>query len=124
MSDFVSIANIAPILAGQTILPTIVMWNRLEGRPRRKDFDRALRAEVRDALWFLTKQWQVGDFRGDDGGPPFYARLLAEIEPLKSFEPAVGDPVPLDDSLPLETKVEQRPIVFATTEDARALHLP
>lgn len=123
MSDFVAIANIAPILARQTILPTIVMWNRLEGRPRRKDFDRALRAEVRDALWFLTKQWQVGEFRGDDAGSPVYARLLAEIEALKSFEPAVGDPVPLDDSLPLETKVEQRPIVFDTLEDARALDL-
>lgn len=123
MSDFVAIANIAPILARETILPTIVMWNRLEGRPRRKDFDRALRAEVRDALWFLTKQWQVGEFRGDDAGSPVYARLLAEIEALKSFEPAVGDPVPLDDSLPLETKVEQRPIVFATREDSRALDL-
>jgi len=123
MSDFVAIANIAPILARQTILPTVVLWNRLEGRPRRKDFDRALRAEVRDALWFLTKQWQVGEFRGDDAGSPVYARLLAEIEALKSFEPAVGDPVPLDDSLPLETKVEQRPIVFSTREDTRALDL-
>ena len=42
------------------------MWNRLEGRPRQHDFDRALKAEVRDALWMLTKQWQMGELTGDD----------------------------------------------------------
>ena len=48
--------------------PTVTVWNRLEGRPRTRDFDRALRAEVRDALWMLTRQWQLGEFRGDDAG--------------------------------------------------------
>ena len=40
----------------------------------RDDFDRALRAEVRDALWMLTRQWQLGEFRGDDAGSPVLAR--------------------------------------------------
>jgi hypothetical protein len=123
MIDFVAVPDIQPILARQLILPTVVLWNRLEGRPRRKDFDRALRAEVRDALWFLTKQWQVGEFRGDDAGSPVYARLLAQVEALKSFQSATGDPVPFDDSVPLETRVEQRPIVFSTKEHLRALDL-
>lgn len=123
MTPFVALAEIQPVLARQTLLPTIVMWNRLEGRPRRKDFDRALRAEVRDALWMLTKQWQVGEFRGDDAGSPVYVRLLAQVEALKNFQPATGDPAILDDSLPLETKVEQRPIVFATKEHLLALDL-
>ena len=48
----------------ERLIPTITMWNRLEGRPRRHDFDRALKAEVRDALWMLTKQWQMGEFTG------------------------------------------------------------
>ena len=30
--------------------------------------DRALRAEVRDPLWMLTRQWQMGEFQGDDAG--------------------------------------------------------
>ena len=50
--------------------PTITMWNRLEGRPRKDDFDRALKAEIRDPLWMLTKQWQMGEFLGDDAGSP------------------------------------------------------
>lgn len=39
-------------------VPAVTRWNRLEGRPRAHDFDRALKAEVRDALWMLAKQWQ------------------------------------------------------------------
>ena len=27
-------------------IPTVVMWNRLEGRPRTHNFDKALKAEV------------------------------------------------------------------------------
>ena len=123
MIDFVALPNIQPILARELILPTVVMWNRLEGRPRRKDFDRALRAEVRDALWMLTRQWQVGEFRGDDAGSPVYARLLAQVEALKSFQSATGAPVPFDDSIPLETRVEERPIVFSTREHLAALDL-
>ena len=44
--------------------PTSMTWNRLEARPRTNSLDRALRAEVRDPLWMLTKQWQMGEFRG------------------------------------------------------------
>ncbi|MFJ7589002.1 hypothetical protein ACIQZO_16780 [Streptomyces sp. NPDC097617] len=50
--------------------PTVGLWNRLEGRPRTTDFDRALRVEVRDPLWMLTRQWQLGEFRGEDCGSP------------------------------------------------------
>jgi len=52
----------------ELLFPTITVWNRLEGRPRRADFDRALKAEVRDPLWMLTKQWQLGEFKADDAG--------------------------------------------------------
>ncbi|GAA3169596.1 hypothetical protein [Nonomuraea salmonea] len=48
--------------------PTVGLWNRIEGRPRTAAFDRALRAEVRDPLWLLTRQWQLGEFRGSDAG--------------------------------------------------------
>ena len=48
------------------LYPTVTVWNRLEGRPRTRDFERALQAEVRDALWMLSRQWQLGEFAGDD----------------------------------------------------------
>ncbi len=43
--------------------PTIVTWNRLEGRPRTENFTRNLSAEVRDPLWMLARQWQLGEFK-------------------------------------------------------------
>ena len=52
----------------QRLFPTVTTWNRLEARPRTPNFDRALRAEMRDPLWMLTKQWQMGEFRGSDAG--------------------------------------------------------
>ena len=55
-----SLDNLSQVLATRQ-LPTITLFNRLEGRPRTRTFDRALRAEVRDALWMLTRQWQLGE---------------------------------------------------------------
>src|SRR5207253_9879904 len=54
--------------------PRVRGWNRLEGRPRSADFARSLRAAVRDPIWFLTRQWQYGEFEGDDAGSPIDAR--------------------------------------------------
>ena len=56
-------------------VPAITAYNRLEGRPRTVDFTRSLRAEVRDALWFLTRQWQLGELAG--GGRRFADRRAA-----------------------------------------------
>ena len=94
----------------QRLIPTITTWNRLEGRPRSQSFERALQAEVRDALWMLTKQWQMGEFRGSDAGSPVFARLLMQTTRLTKYQPAGGKPEIFDSATPLETKVERRPI--------------
>jgi hypothetical protein len=60
----------------------VTTWNRLEGRPRTLDLERALRAEVRDPLWMLTKQWQMGEFRGSDAGSPISAKAAVETTRL------------------------------------------
>jgi hypothetical protein len=109
MPDPFVIGDIAAVLAERQ-LPAVTVYNRLEGRPRTREFDRALRAEVRDALWMLTRQWQVGEFHGDDAGSPVLARLqLAERE-LTGYRPRDGAPEPFDDTLPLEARVERRPL--------------
>ena len=67
---------LAESLASQR-LPAIRRWNRLEGRPRSKDFDQAVRAEVRDPLWNLSKQWQVGEFNGEGRGSAMFGAITA-----------------------------------------------
>lgn len=90
--------------------PTITVFNRLEGRPRTRSFEGALRAEVRDPLWMLTRQWQVGEFQGDDAGSPFLAKLQLERTVLTKYRPREAGPQPFDDALPLEARVERRPV--------------
>ena len=48
-------------------LPRVIAFNRLEARPRTLDFTRSLRAEIRDPLWLLTRQWQFVGFEADLG---------------------------------------------------------
>ena len=92
--------------------PTITTYNRLEGRPRTASFDRSLKAEVRDALWMLTRQWQMGEFKGDDAGSPVFTRIKIDTTRLYKYRPD-GHPVePFDQNTPLETRVERRPIPF------------
>jgi hypothetical protein len=105
------IANIEQTLL-QRQLPTITLWNRLEGRPRTHDFHRALKAEVRDALWMLTRQWQVGEFQGDDAGSPIFAKIHMQMSRFDAYQASTHTPQPFDYDLPLEAQVEQRPIAF------------
>src|SRR5574338_572287 len=90
--------------------PAITRWNRLEGRPRTHTFDRALKAEVRDALWMLSKQWQMGEFKGDDAGSPVLARVCLDVMTIDRFQANEGPVEPLLPVEPLEAKVERRPL--------------
>lgn len=105
------IAEMAPAIR-ETLFPTISSWNRLEGRPRTANFDRALRAEVRDALWMLTKQWQMGEFDGDDAGSPVFAKLSVETTQLDQYRAAQHAVQDFEENIPLEAKVEQRRLPF------------
>jgi hypothetical protein len=92
-------------------VPLIRGWNRPEGRPRSDDFSRSLKAEVRDPLWFLTRQWQFGEFEGHDAGSPIDARIAYQASPLNGY--AVGDQtLPYDATMPLEVRVEREGIPF------------
>jgi hypothetical protein len=109
MPSSFQVGDIRAALAERTF-PTVTVWNRLEGRPRTTSFERALKAEVRDALWMLTKQWQLGEFRGSDAGSPVFAKLQLATTRLTKYRPDDKATEPLADDVPLEAKVERRPI--------------
>ena len=90
----------------------MVLWNRLEGRPRTKNFTRALRAEIRDPLWMLCKQWQTGEFKGDDAGSPIFAKAHMATTELTKYQPGDAAVQDFDRSAPLEAIVEQRPFPY------------
>jgi hypothetical protein len=95
-------------------LPILHGWNRLEGRPRITDFERSLRAEVRDPLWFLTRQWQFGEFQGEDAASPIDVALGVRSAPLATLR--IGtDVAAYDPDVPIETRVEREPAPFELT---------
>jgi hypothetical protein len=93
-------------------IPSITTWTRLEPLPREGSMARSLQAQVRDPLWFLTRQWQVGEFLGDDAGSPVQATLGLEQRGLTTYRPGLDDSstMPLDSKLPIEVHVEREPV--------------
>lgn len=45
-------------------------WNRLEGSPYKEDDVSPYEFRVRDPLWMLSRQWQMGNFEAEDNGSP------------------------------------------------------
>jgi hypothetical protein len=91
-------------------VPTAVLWNRLEGRPRSNDLSRPMRAEVRDPLWMLARQWQFGEFEGEDAGLPIGARLETELQSVTTMTLRDRPMTVYDGSTPLETVVERHAV--------------
>lgn len=97
------------IIAKEPFKPVLKGWNRLEGRPRQKDFARSLRAEVRDPLWMLTRQWQFGEFKGEDAGSPIDA--FASVRQTMVNRYIVNSEAhAYKGELPLEVRVESEEI--------------
>src|SRR6266545_576336 len=88
-------------------------WNRLEPRPRQVELDRVLQARVHDALWMLTRQWQLGEFHAEDTGSPVLATIARRTFAISKVRLGAGPPVPYDPAIgPLEPLVERLPVTF------------
>jgi hypothetical protein len=107
----------------QRLIPTITVLNRLEARPRTLKLDRALRAEVRDALWMLSKQWQMGEFRGSDAGSPVFAKLVMDTTRLTKYRPGDHPAEPLGYDVPLEATVERQAVPLRTAAGPLSLDI-
>lgn len=107
--------------------PVISNRNRLEGVPRTEDFDRSLRAEIQDPLWMLSRQWQFGEFQGEDTGTAFQVQIFAQhLVPQHVTIGENGQPIAYNAAeKPLEAVVERetvRPNLYRSVEIARYLH--
>jgi hypothetical protein len=89
---------------------TLTQWNRLESRPRKVDFTRTMRAEIRDALWMMTRQWQLGELTAQDVGIPVTAKIFYHNTILDKIRLGDNEIISLKNDLPLETLVERENI--------------
>jgi hypothetical protein len=85
---------------------SITGYNRLEASPRTAEFDRSLKAEVRDALWMLTRQWQFGEFQGEDAASAATSQILGEHTVMDRVAFPGNNVFPYSETIPLETQVE------------------
>jgi hypothetical protein len=86
-------------------------WDRLEAMAHSIDLTGGVEARVADPGWMLARQWQVGEFRGDDAAQPAGARIRGRSAPLTSFR-APGEktrPLPFPTDRPLEELAEITP---------------
>lgn len=122
MADRFAVIDMPQALEAKSF-PTVTLWNRVEGRPRTVNFERALRAEVRDALWMISRQWQVGEFKGEDAGSPVSAKVHLSTTRLTQLRLGDAAPRPLDANVPLEAQVESQPVRFSIGPTRVALDL-
>src|ERR1043165_10054524 len=108
-------------------MPSITSWMRLEPRSRNAEMNTSLQARVYDPLWLLARQWQFGEFQGEDNGSPVLARWRGEGAPLNRYyagaiAPNTVTEAPQFDTahLPLETLVERENILPANETFAPA----
>jgi hypothetical protein len=87
---------------------------RLEPRSRSVEMDAGLQARIYDPLWMLARQWQVGEFQGEDNGSPAAARWRGETARLsRYYAGTLPGKTPVEGQtydggvLPLETLVER-----------------
>lgn len=59
-------------------------YKRLETRTRKENPKEALSFGIYDPLWMLTRQWQFGEFKGDDGGSAIWAKIKIKHQNITS----------------------------------------
>lgn len=90
-------------------------WRRLEMTAIDPELEEGLAARIADPLWSLARQWQAGEFRGEDAARPVLVEVDVRLAPLHTFHAtdAHGRRIEVDRSdidVPLETLVQQEPV--------------
>jgi hypothetical protein len=88
------------------------LFYRLEPRRPFGDLDAGFRAAVSDPLWFLARQWQLGEHQGQDAGSPAQISYTAQQLPIDPYD---GDPALDPQVTPPEVIVEAEPGDWWTT---------
>lgn len=87
-------------------MSSVTWWNRVEPRPRSHDLARALEAQVRDPAWFLARQWQFGEFQGEDAASAGFAEISARTSPFIGWRLPGKASTILPTNQPIEETVE------------------
>jgi len=88
-------------------------WTRLEPQSATGDPRPGIEARVHDPLWLIGRQWQLGEFAGEDAGTPLTVRVVTRGVAVDRWAPGEGGEVrALDHERQdlLEPWVEREPV--------------
>jgi hypothetical protein len=94
-------------LVNRVLVPSATYWYRLEPRPSTNSLVGPTAAPVRDPLWFITRQWQMGEFLAEDAASPAYVEIGSAYGSLTNWKTPVGPTQPIPAGTPLEPLVER-----------------
>jgi hypothetical protein len=89
-------------------------WTRLEPQSTTGDPRPGIEARVHDPLWFVGRQWQLGEFAGEDAGTPLTVRVVTRTTQVDRWAAGDGGTVrPIDHAHQdlLEPWVEREPVL-------------
>lgn len=69
----------------------LATWARIDPRAATTDINVGLAAEIADPLWLLSRQLQLGEFAGSDGGSPIDVELRTSWAPITRYRPGPVD---------------------------------
>ena len=72
-------------------MTSVTTWLRCEPHSRSADLAVSLEMRLADPLWLLGRQWQFGEFQGEDAGAPVWASWSGSMMPLALFLPGHVD---------------------------------
>jgi hypothetical protein len=107
-------------------MTTLTAWNRIETSPRAKELELGLQARIADPLWLLSRQWQMGEFLGEDAASPVEARVSMEktqisqlrLRSLEDDRQTVVESLP---SGPLEAIIEREEVLQGPSVTQRSI---
>ena len=97
-------------------MPSLTIWTRLEPRCRDADLTTALQARTHDPLWFLARQWQLGEMLGDDAGSPILAAVTTTESVLNRVAAGSTAATTLSPGTPLEAFIEREAVRPSTSD--------
>jgi hypothetical protein len=97
-------------------MPSLTIWTRLEPRCRDADLTTALQARTHDPLWFLARQWQLGEALGDDACSPILAAVTTTESVLNRVAAGTTGATVLPRGTPLEAFIEREAVRPSTPD--------
>ena len=87
--DFISATRFTEFDAFALAAPPTL--TRLEPQSTLGDPQPGVEARVHDPLWLLGRQWQLGEFEGEDAGTPLTVRAVTRTVAVDRWAPGAGD---------------------------------